>query len=86
MLGHYSRELGLFPLETAVHKMTGATADLYGLGDRGRLQPGKKADLMFVQHMLASLKPNGRMATIMPHPVNGEGREPRAKRQKPLSS
>ena len=29
----------------------------------------KKADLMFVQHMLASLKPNGRMATIMPHGV-----------------
>ena len=30
---------------------------------------GKKADLMFVQHMLASLKSNGRMATIMPHGV-----------------
>ena len=30
-------------------------------------ESGKKADLMFVQHMLASLKPNGRMATIMPH-------------------
>ena len=32
-------------------------------------ESGKKADLMFVQHMLASLKPNGRMATIMPHGV-----------------
>ena len=32
-------------------------------------EAGKKADLMFVQHMLASLKPNGRMATIMPHGV-----------------
>jgi len=32
-------------------------------------ETGKKADLMFVQHMLASLKPNGRMATIMPHGV-----------------
>ena len=30
---------------------------------------GKKADLMFVQHMIASLKPKGRMATIMPHGV-----------------
>jgi type I restriction enzyme M protein len=30
---------------------------------------GKKADLMFVQHMLASLKPRGHMATIMPHGV-----------------
>ncbi|MYA37201.1 MAG: type I restriction-modification system subunit M [Gammaproteobacteria bacterium] len=32
-------------------------------------ETGKKADLMFVQHMLASLKTNGRMATIMPHGV-----------------
>jgi type I restriction enzyme M protein len=32
-------------------------------------ETGKKADLMFVQHMIASLKPNGRMATIMPHGV-----------------
>ena len=32
-------------------------------------ETGKKADLMFVQHMLASLKPSGRMATIMPHGI-----------------
>jgi type I restriction enzyme M protein len=30
---------------------------------------GKKADLMFVQHMIASLKPAGHMATVMPHGV-----------------
>lgn len=32
-------------------------------------ETGKKADLMFVQHMVASLKQKGRMATIMPHGV-----------------
>ena len=32
-------------------------------------ETGKKADLMFVQHMLASLKTRGQMATIMPHGV-----------------
>ena len=32
-------------------------------------ETGKKADLMFVQHMLASLKGDGLMATIMPHGV-----------------
>ena len=32
-------------------------------------ETGKKADLMFVQHMLASLKPDGHMATIMPHGI-----------------
>lgn len=32
-------------------------------------ETGKKADLMFVQHMIASLNAKGRMATIMPHGV-----------------
>jgi len=32
-------------------------------------ESGKKADLMFVQHMIASLKDNGKMATVMPHGV-----------------
>lgn len=32
-------------------------------------ETGKKADLMFVQHMIASLNARGRMATIMPHGV-----------------
>lgn len=32
-------------------------------------ETGKKADLMFVQHMIASLKSDGHMATIMPHGV-----------------
>lgn len=32
-------------------------------------ETGKKADLMFVQHMIASLKPEGRMITVMPHGV-----------------
>ena len=43
-------------------------------------EKGKKADLMFVQHMLAALKANGRMATIMPHGVlfrGGEEKEAR---------
>jgi type I restriction enzyme M protein len=31
-----------------------------------RFNRGKKADLMFVQHMVASLKAKGHMATIMP--------------------
>src|SRR5690606_30464408 len=32
-------------------------------------ETGKKADLMFVQHMLAVLRPNGKMATVIPHGV-----------------
>ena len=32
-------------------------------------ETGKKADLMFLQHMVSSLNENGMMATIMPHGV-----------------
>jgi type I restriction enzyme M protein len=43
---------------------------------------GKKADLMFVQHMVASLKQNGKMAVVMPHGVLFRGGEERACRKK----
>ncbi len=36
---------------------------------------GKKADLMFAQHMLAVCKPNGMVATVMPHGVLFRGGE-----------
>jgi N-acyl-D-amino-acid deacylase len=45
VLGHYARGLGLFPLETAVHKMTGLTATTFGLKDRGVLKEGYAADI-----------------------------------------
>ena len=45
VLGHYSRELKLFPLETAVYKMTGLTAGKFGLKDRGVLKAGAHADI-----------------------------------------
>lgn len=32
-------------------------------------ETGKKGDLMFLQHMIASLNPRGKMATVMPHGV-----------------
>jgi N-acyl-D-amino-acid deacylase len=45
VLGHYSRGLNLFPLETAVHKMTGLTARTFGLAGRGELKEGFAADI-----------------------------------------
>jgi N-acyl-D-amino-acid deacylase len=46
VLGHYSRDVGLFPLETAVWKMTGLTARNFGLEGRGTLKLGAHADIV----------------------------------------
>jgi N-acyl-D-amino-acid deacylase len=45
IIGHYVGELGLIPLELAVHKMTGATARALKLRDRGLLRAGYRADV-----------------------------------------
>src|SRR5712664_3399793 len=51
VLGHYARDLGLFSLESAVHKMTGLTANTFGLADRGVLKQGFAADIVvFDEH------------------------------------
>ncbi|UFI02144.1 type I restriction-modification system subunit M [Roseibium aggregatum] len=44
-------------------------------------EKGKKADLMFVQHMLSVLKHDGRLATVMPHGVLFRGGEERDARK-----
>src|SRR5207248_6874811 len=46
VLGHYSRDVSLFPLETAVWKMTGLTAKNFGLAGRGTIAQGNHADLV----------------------------------------
>jgi N-acyl-D-amino-acid deacylase len=46
VLGHYARERGLFSLEVAVRKMTGLTADRFGLERRGYIREGYAADLV----------------------------------------
>jgi N-acyl-D-amino-acid deacylase len=45
VLGHYSRDLKLFPLEDAVRRMTSYSAQRFGLAKRGELKPGFYADI-----------------------------------------
>ena len=46
VLGHYCREIGLFSLEEAVHRMTGVPARVFGLTGRGTLRAGALADVV----------------------------------------
>jgi N-acyl-D-amino-acid deacylase len=76
VLGHYARDLGLFPLETAVHKMTGLTAKTFGLADRGVLKEGYAADVVLFDPGVAEtasfakpIQPAKGIETVI---VNGE--------------
>lgn len=46
VLGHYSRDEGLFSLEEAVHKMSGIPAGVFGLNRRGSLKQSHIADIV----------------------------------------
>jgi N-acyl-D-amino-acid deacylase len=46
VIGHYARQLGLFPMEEAVHRMTGLPARWFRLDGVGVLAPGCAADVV----------------------------------------
>jgi N-acyl-D-aspartate/D-glutamate deacylase len=46
LMGHWSRDLGRMPLEEAVRRLTGQTAQAFGLRGRGLLKAGHAADLL----------------------------------------
>jgi len=45
LLGHWVRERRALSLEAAVHLITSAPAEIFGIPDRGRLAPGLAADI-----------------------------------------
>ena len=58
LLSHWARDRdhGRLSVEEAVHKMTQATATLYGLGDRGVLAPGYVGDANVIDHERLQLR------------------------------
>jgi N-acyl-D-amino-acid deacylase len=77
VLGHYARDLGLFSMETAVHKMTGHTAEVFGLTDRGVIRAGAYADLVLfdlatVRDAATFAEPTRPAAGILQTWINGQ--------------
>jgi N-acyl-D-aspartate/D-glutamate deacylase len=69
LLGNWVRDRGVMPLERAVHKLTGEPASVYGLSDRGRLEPGKAADVCVFDY--ETIAP-GPLRRVWDFPADGE--------------
>ncbi len=68
MLTHWTRDRTRgpkLPLEHVVHRQTRQTAELYGLGDRGLVAPGMRADLNLIDYDRLTFGPP-RMAYDLP--------------------
>ncbi|MFN3254554.1 MAG: N-acyl-D-amino-acid deacylase family protein [Ilumatobacter sp.] len=68
MLTHWTRDRRrgpTLPLELIVHRQTRQTAELYGLGDRGLVAPGRRADLNLIDYDRLTFGPP-RMAYDLP--------------------
>jgi N-acyl-D-amino-acid deacylase len=60
MLTHWVRDRSRgpkLPIETVIHKMTRNNAELYGLTDRGSIEPGLRADLNVIDLDRLTLRP-----------------------------
>ena len=59
LLSHWTRDRqhGLIELSRAVQMLTADPADYLGLSDRGRLQPGQRADINIIDYETLSLLP-----------------------------
>jgi N-acyl-D-aspartate/D-glutamate deacylase len=50
LLTYWGRQRGRFPVEELIRRLTSDTASAAGLGDRGIIAPGKKADLNIIDY------------------------------------
>ncbi|MGW8322151.1 MAG: amidohydrolase family protein, partial [Thermodesulfobacteriota bacterium] len=60
ILGHYVRDRKFFSLENGIRRMTLASAERFGIQDRGALLPGKVADVVvFDPQKISDTPPTG---------------------------
>ncbi len=64
LLGHWVREQQVMPLEEAVYRLTGKTALMHDLHDRGFIAPGKAADITIFDPDKIASKPREPVADL----------------------
>jgi N-acyl-D-aspartate/D-glutamate deacylase len=64
LLGHWVREEQAMPLEEAVHRLTGKTALMHDMHDRGFIAPGKVADITIFDPDSIAPKPREPVADL----------------------
>ena len=63
-LAHWVRELGEFDMADGVRRLTSRPADLYGIPDRGRIEPGAWADLLLFDPDAVGVTASERVADL----------------------
>lgn len=69
LLGNWVRGRQVMPLERAVHKLTGEPAAVFGLTDRGVLEPGRAADVVVFDPDTVAPGP---LRRVVDFPADGE--------------
>lgn len=61
LLGHWVRELNVLGLAEAARRLSGQQANLFGIRDRGTLEPGKAADFLLFDPETVGIGPKKRL-------------------------
>jgi N-acyl-D-aspartate/D-glutamate deacylase len=61
LLGHWVRDRGALDIPQAIHELTGRPAAIFGLTDRGVVEPGRSADLVAFDPDAVGTAPNERV-------------------------
>jgi len=64
LLGHWVRELGVLTLEQAIWRLSGQPAEIFGIADRGLLEPGRHADIVVFDPATISHGPLERVSDL----------------------
>src|SRR3546814_8088803 len=73
LLGRWVRDLDVLDLAEAARRLSGQQANLFGIRDRGTLEPGKAADLLLFDPNTVGIGPKKRLFDLPGDATRSEG-------------